>query len=260
MKRLIALFFALVLVLSLAACNGASKKDGSEKDGNTYTAKHAHIYPVVATMDIDEYVFEIKGNEISFTVISIQDDAIAEDGGAVSIRQKLTYASSFDEKDGYYLLVAQKAYQSVEISGAGAESYRNEIKESINNAINDPDQSANKERNQQYLRMYEGETVDVSSLLPQGEQAFSFKIKVNKSFGKITELMVFQGETVQVTYTFTYDDNGALATSEEDYSDNRRYEADYRADGTPSAFRSVDSDGTTQSFTCDEEGNITEVE
>lgn len=254
MKRFTTFLFAFILVLSLVACNG-----DATKSGNTYTAKHAHIYPVIAAMDWEEYSFEIKDGVMTLTIANIEEDTTAANGDAVRVVQKQSYTASLVEKDGYYVLTPEKAYQAVEVTGVGAEKYLADIKESINEAIADPEQSEDKERNQQFLRMYEGETVEVTSLLPQGEQAFSFKIKVNKELGKLTELIGLQGETTQVTYTFTYDDKGVLVKSVEAYRADRRFEADYRADGTPAAFQSVDGE-ETQNFTCDEEGNITEIE
>ncbi len=258
MKRLLAFILVLVTALTLCACDKGG--NGGNK-GDAYTAHHSHLYPYGGVYTDYDYSVVIDGTNAELVQITYDSDTF--DDAAYTEEQKTRMTGTVKLEGGYYVVSVKKLYNSVKISGAGAEAQKNAVIQNARDAIAGIDkENPNYEnyiaRYELTIDMYSGKEVDATSLTLNEFDSVVYKVKLDDKNGKITELvMLADGETMG-GYTFEYGENGVMTRSTEYDNDNDLWETEYRANGTPSFFKYT-TENEVLNFACDENGNVTEI-
>ncbi len=256
MKRILVLVLALITVFSFAACD-----DNGGKNGKTYEAFHSHLYYAAEEFSNFEYAVTIDGSKAEF--IQTTYDSEENDSGAFTETQISRMVGTAKAEGGYYVVTVNKLYNSVKLSGAGAKKYKEDMIAMANEQIDllDPKTENYKEYKNRYemiIDLYKGKEIDASVSL--GEfKSVTYKVKLDDTNGKMTELIMYADGKNMGGYTFEYDDDGVMTRSTEFDDDSDVWEVEYRKNGTPTAFK-FKNENEEMNYTCDENGKITKVE
>ena len=259
MKRILIYILALVTLFILVGCD----KDGSNDviEGDKYVAQQSHLYPYAPSyLDYDYWVV-IDGTQAE--IAQVAHDGGTNDSGAYTEDQTTRMTGTVKLEDGYYVVTVKKLYNSVKYSGEGAQTQKNAMIQSAQDAIEGLDHENTYyedyvARYELMIEMYGGKEVDATSMSLSEFNSVVYKVKLDDKNGKITEMQMFADGASMGGYTFEYDANGVMTRSTEYDNDNDLWETEYRADGTPSFFKYTSGDEVL-AFSCDESGNLTEV-
>ncbi len=259
MKRILIFILALCLSLPLIACDKESNGGGIK--GDAYTARHSHLYPYVSFYTDYDYSVVIDGSKAE--LIETTYDSDVNDDGSYTETQKMRMTGTVKLEDGYYVVTVKKLYNSVKISGAGAETQKNAMIQNARDAIADLDKDNSNYKNyvaryELMIDLYSGKEVDATSITLSEFDSVVYKVKLDDNNGKITEMLMLADGNSMGGYTFEYGENGVMTRSTEFDNDNDPWETEYRANGTPSFFKYTTED-EVMAFTCDENGTVTEI-
>lgn len=261
MKRILIFILAICLSLPLVACD--KDNNGGDIKGDAYTAHLSHLYPYASQphYDNDDYSVVVDGDKAELVQIAYESDT--NDDGAYTAAEKTKMTGTVKLEDGYYVITVKKLYNSVKISGAGANTYKNEMIQNARDAIADIDKDNPNYKNyvaryELMIDLYSGKEVDATSMTLSEFESVVYKVKFDDKNGKITEMLMFADGEAMGGYTFEYGENGVMTRSTEFDNDNDLWETEYRANGTPSFFKYT-TEEEVMAFTCDENGTVTEI-
>ncbi len=213
MKKLLSLFLALTMLLSLAAC----AEDGPSP---TETTKpEASDYPILCE-------FEIKGISCSLTIeekrqasLSLSQtmteenlETIGVDVEDATVVRTTTASGTYKKRRGVYTLTLKKLTLSMEITGDDAEEARDGM---LNWYTSHPDADS-----EHILDAINGKEVDVS---PQLDSSY-FKIDFELDENELESMTVYEEDGETVALTFTFHSNGRVK-KESHYRDGKVYKS-----------------------------------
>ena len=261
MRRILAFVLAFITLFALCACD--NEGNGGGKKGDAYTAHHAHLYPYASELSYDNYDYEVVIGDAKAELVQISYEADTNDDGAYTAVEKTRMTGTVKLEDGYYVISVKKIYNSVKISGAGANAYKNEMIQNARDAIaginkDNPNYKNYVARYELIIDLYSGKEVDATAVSLSEFGTAVYKVKLSEEFKKIAEMQLIADGKLMEEYTFEYDASGKLTYSAETDSAGDKWETEYRANGTPSAFKYT-SNGEVMNFICDENGTVTEI-
>ncbi len=259
MRRILAFVLAFITLFALCACD--NEGNGGGKKGDAYTARHSHLYPYASFYTDYDYSVVIDGTKAELVQIAYEADT--NDDGAYTTDEKTRMTGTVKLEDGYYVISVKKVYNSVKISGAGANTYKNEMIQNARDAIaginkDNPNYKNYVARYELMIDLYSGKEVDATAVSLSEFDTVVYKVKLDDKSGKITEMVMLADGNSMGGYTFEYDKNGVMTRSTEYDNDNDLWETEYRANGTPSFFKYTTED-EVMAFACDENGTVTEI-